>query len=129
MDCIFCKIINGEIPSKTIYEDKLVKVILDINPTTNGDMLILSKKHIENIFDIDDKLVLHIHKVAKEMYNLLKDKLSIDGLTLVQNNGHGQEIKHYHLHVTPRYTNDFVTQNSNKDILVDIEDVYDQIKS
>ena len=53
MDCLFCKIINGDIPSKTIYEDSLVKVFLDINPNTNGDMLIVPKKHYENIFDID----------------------------------------------------------------------------
>lgn len=129
MDCLFCKIIKGDIPSKTIYEDKLVKVFLDINPTTNGDMLIVPKKHYENILDIDEKLVLHIHKIAKMLFELLKDKLAIDGLTLVQNNGHGQDIKHYHLHVTPRYTNDQITHHSNKDILVDIEDVFEQIKS
>ncbi len=129
MDCLFCKIINGDIPSKTIYEDELVKVFLDINPSTNGDMLIVPKKHYENINDIDDELVLHIHNVTKEMFKLLKEKLSIDGLTLVQNNGHGQEVKHYHMHVTPRYTNDQLTLSKNKDILVDIEDVYEQIKS
>jgi histidine triad (HIT) family protein len=129
MDCLFCKIIEGDIPSKTIYEDDLVKVFLDINPTTNGDMLIVPKKHYENINDIDDDLVLHIHKVTKEMFKLLKEKLSVDGLTLVQNNGHGQEVKHYHLHVTPRYTNDKVALSKNKDILVDIEDVFEQIKS
>lgn len=129
MDCLFCKIIKGDIPSLTVYEDDLVKVFLDINPTTNGDMLIVPKKHYENINDIDDKLVLHIHKVAKDMFKLLKDKLSVDGLTLVQNNGHGQEIKHYHLHVTPRYTNDEVKQSSNKDILVSCEDAYEQIKN
>ena len=128
MDCLFCKIINGDIPSKTIYEDELVKVFLDINPSTNGDMLVVPKKHYENIMDIDDKLIPHIHKVTKELFVLLKDKLAIDGLTLVQNNGHGQDIKHYHLHVTPRYTNDNIKNTSNKDILVDLDDVYTQIK-
>ncbi len=129
MDCLFCKIIKGEIPSKTIYEDEEVKVFLDINPTTNGDMLIVPKKHYENILDIDKKLIPHIHEIVLKLYDLLKEKLAIDGLTLVQNNGHGQEVKHYHLHVTPRYTNDKIVQNSNKDILVSLEDVYEQIKS
>ena len=129
MDCLFCKIINGEIPSKTIYEDDKVKVFLDINPSTNGDMLVVPKKHIENVYDIDDELLLHTHKVIKDMYDLLKDKLSAEGLTIVQNNGHGQEIKHYHVHVTPRYTNDKVSTNKNTDILVSIDDVYEQIKS
>ncbi len=129
MDCLFCKIINGEIPSKTVYEDELVKVFLDINPSTNGDMLIVPKKHIENIYDIDDKLLLHIHKKAKDLYDLLKEKLSCEGLTIVQNNGHGQEIKHYHVHITPRYSNDKITTNKNTDILVSIDDVFEQIKS
>lgn len=129
MDCLFCKIINGDIPSKTIYEDELVKVFLDINPSTNGDMLVVPKNHIENVYDIDDKLLLHIHKVIKDLYDMLKEKLSCEGLTLVQNNGHGQDIKHYHVHVTPRYTNDKVSTNKNTDILVSIDDVYEQIKN
>ena len=129
MDCLFCKIIKGDIPSKTVYEDDLVKVFLDINPSTNGDMLVVPKKHFENIYDIDDNLLLHIHKVIKELYDLLKEKLSCDGLTIVQNNGHGQEIKHYHVHVTPRYSNDKITTNKNTDILVSIDDVFEQIKN
>lgn len=129
MDCLFCKIINGDIPSKTIYEDELVKVFLDINPSTNGDMLVVPKKHIENIYDLDEKLLLHINKVIKDLYDLLKDKLSAEGLTIVQNNGHGQDIKHYHVHVTPRYSNDLITTNKNTDILVSIDDVYEQIKN
>ena len=128
-DCLFCKIIKGDIPSKTVYEDDLVKVFLDINPSTNGDMLVVPKKHFENIYDIDDKLLLHIHKVIKELYDLLKEKLSCEGLTIVQNNGHGQEIKHYHVHVTPRYSNDKITTNKNTDILVSIDDVFEQIKN
>ena len=127
MDCLFCKIINGEIPSRTIYEDSLVKVFLDINPSTNGDMLIVPKKHYENLFDINDKLLTHINKVIKELYVLLRDKLGIDGLTLVQNNGFGQDIKHFHVHVTPRYTNDNLKTTKNEDILVDIDDVFEQI--
>ena len=129
MDCLFCKIIDGSIKSSTIYEDELVKVFLDINPTTNGDMLIVPKKHYENIFDIDEKLIPHMYNLVKELYTLLKDKLNIDGLTLVQNNGYGQEIKHFHLHVTPRYINDDVKTVSNKDLSVDLENVYLQIKS
>ena len=127
MDCLFCKIIKGEIPSRTVYEDSLVKVFLDINPSTNGDMLIVPKKHYENIFDINDKLLTHINKVIKELYVLLRDKLGIDGLTLVQNNGFGQDIKHFHVHVTPRYTNDNLKTVKNEDILVDIDDVFEQI--
>ena len=129
MDCLFCKIINGDIPSKTIYEDELVKVFLDINPSTNGDMLVVPKTHYENIYDIDEKLIPHIHKVIKELYDILKDKLSVDGLTLIQNNNYGQDIKHYHVHVTPRYTNDKLKVTKNEEILVSIDDVFEQIKN
>lgn len=127
-DCIFCKIIKGEIPSMTIYEDDIVKVFLDINPTTNGDTLIAPKKHIENMLDLDDETLSHIHKISKEIYNVLKEKLNIDGLTLVQNNFYGQEIKHYHVHLIPRYKNDDVKQLSNKEILKEVKEVFNQIK-
>ena len=127
-DCIFCKIIKGEIPSMTIYEDDVVKVFLDINPTTNGDTLIVPKKHIENMLDLDDKTLSHIHKISKDIYSVLKEKLNIDGLTLVQNNFYGQEIKHYHVHLIPRYKNDDVKQLSNKEILKEVKEVFNQIK-
>lgn len=127
MDCIFCKIMNNEIPSYTIYEDDLVKVFLDINPSTNGDTLIVPKKHIVTVFDLDDDLVKHIHKITKDLYTLYKEKLHVDGLTLVQNNDHGQEIKHYHLHLTPRYINDNLLHSFNKELLIDLEKTFAQI--
>lgn len=127
-NCIFCKIIKGEIPSMTIYEDDIVKVFLDINPTTNGDTLIVPKKHIENMLDLDDKTLSHIHKISKDIYSVLKEKLNIDGLTIVQNNFYGQEIKHYHVHLIPRYKNDNVKQLSNKEILKEVKEVFNQIK-
>ena len=68
MDCIFCKIMKGEIPSYTLYEDEIVKVILDINPSTNGDCMIIPKKHIENILDIDNETYMHIFSISKKMF-------------------------------------------------------------
>lgn len=121
MDCLFCEIIKGNIPSKTIYEDELVKVFLDINPNTNGHSLIIPKKHIVTVDELDDELVTHILKVEKNMYKLLKDKLNIDGLTIVQNNEYGQEVKHYHVHLIPRYKDDNWELNFNKDLINDIE--------
>lgn len=126
-DCLFCKIIRGEIPSYTLYEDDKVKVFLDINPSTNGDCLIIPKKHYTNICDIDLETLNHINKVSKDIYTLLKEKLSCKGLTFVQNNDLGQEIKHYHLHVTPRYPNDLVEHNFNKEALDKLEEIYNKI--
>ena len=128
MDCLFCKIINGDIPSKTIYEDEDFKVFLDINPSTNGDMLIVPKKHFENIYDIDESLIPKIHELIKKLYDIVKEKLGAEGLTIVQNNGHGQEIKHYHVHVTPRYSDDQITTNKNKDILKDLDEIFETLK-
>lgn len=103
MDCIFCKIVNGEIPSYTLYEDDLVKVFLDANPDVNGHTLIVPKKHYQDLFDIDNDTLIHIMEVARKIDKLLKDKLHTDGLTLVQNNGLKQEVKHFHLHLKPQY--------------------------
>ena len=128
MDCLFCKIISGDIPSNTIYEDEIVKVILDINPTSNGHCLIVPKKHYTNIEDIDLETLKYINEVAKKIYKKLKEKLNCEGLTLVQNNGLGQEVKHYHLHLVPRYTNDEIMMNPNKELLESIEDVMKKLK-
>ena len=105
MDCIFCKIINGDIPSYTIYEDDIVKCFLDINPDSNGHTLIIPKKHIKDLNDMDNTTFSHILEIAKKIKKLLEDKLNIDGLTLIQNNGAVQEVKHFHLHLKPYYLN------------------------
>ena len=105
MNCVFCKIINGEIPSYTIYEDDIVKVFLDINPNSNGHMLIIPKKHILDLDDMDNNTMCHFIEISIKMKKLLDEKLNIDGLTLIQNNGDVQEVKHYHLHLKPYYKN------------------------
>lgn len=128
MDCIFCKINNNEIPSYTVYEDKKVRVMMDINPVTNGHILIIPKTHYTNLEDMPLDLLTHIQSVAKDMYSLLKDKLNIHGLTLCQNNEYGQEIKHYHLHLIPRYKGDNVRMFTNlkKD---DVKQIYEKISN
>ncbi len=106
-DCIFCKIVKGEIPSKTIYEDDLVKVIMNINPCTNGHLLVIPKTHVVNLMDTSNDIITHsLDLVREKLYPLLKERLHCDGLTLSQNNEYGQEIKHYHLHLVPRYKED-----------------------
>ena len=106
MNCIFCKIVNGEIPSYTIYEDELVKAFLDTNPDVNGHTLIVPKKHCQDLFDIDENTLMHIMNVAKKIDKQLREKLNTNGLTLVQNNGLKQEVKHFHLHLKPQYKNE-----------------------
>lgn len=103
MNCIFCKIINEEIPSYTLYENDYVKCFLDVNPQCNGHTLIIPKKHFKDAFDIDEKYLNEINKASKIILNLLNDKLKPIGFRLVQNNGNLQEVKHYHLHIIPNY--------------------------
>lgn len=103
MECIFCKIAKGEMDSYTIYEDEIVKAYLDIHPDSNGHTLIIPKKHYRDLDDIDEKTITHIMMVAKKVKKILENKLGMDGLTLIQNNGRPQEVKHFHLHLKPAY--------------------------
>ncbi|MDD5827092.1 MAG: HIT domain-containing protein [Bacilli bacterium] len=100
---IFCKIINGEIPGKKVFEDDTVMVIMDVNPVSNGHCLIIPKVHYQDLYDMDIKTLNHILKIARDVSKILMEKLSCDGITLVQNNGSVQEVKHFHLHLIPKY--------------------------
>lgn len=102
-DCIFCKLANGEIPTKVVYEDDVVTVFLDNNPNTDGHMLIVPKKHFEDFTVIDGDTLVHINDVAKKMKDLIYEKLGTCGMKLVNNYGSEQQIKHYHMHVIPVY--------------------------
>lgn len=106
-NCIFCKIINNEIPSYTLYEDEMAKVFLDINPESPGHTLIIPKTHFVDINDISIETLNHISLISKKTTTLLKEKLNYDGLRLVQNNGVLEEVKHYHLHLIPFYQDGF----------------------
>lgn len=107
-DCIFCKIANGEIPSKALYEDEQFKVILDLGPATKGHALILPKEHYANLFELPEETASDAMKLAKKMAGIMKEKLGADGFNLVQNNGEtaGQTVMHFHLHLIPRYKDD-----------------------
>jgi histidine triad (HIT) family protein len=107
-DCIFCKIANGEIPSKTLYEDEEFRVILDLGPATKGHALILPKSHAADIYELSDDMASKVMVLAKNMAVRMTDKLKCDGFNLVQNNGEaaGQTVRHFHLHLIPRYKDD-----------------------
>ncbi|MED9904424.1 MAG: HIT family protein [Lachnospiraceae bacterium] len=107
-DCIFCKIANGEIPAKTLYEDENFRVILDLGPATRGHALILPKEHYKNIYELPEETAAGVMKLAKKMAIRMTEKLRTDGFNLMQNNGEaaGQTVMHFHLHLIPRYEND-----------------------
>lgn len=118
-NCIFCKIINKEIPSNIIYEDDIVLAFLDISPVKCGHTLIIPKKHYKDLDEINEETLNHIMKVSKLLKKRIEEKLNPSGLQLVQNNGDLQEVKHYHLHLIPNY---------DKEINLSIEEVFNLLK-
>ena len=107
-NCIFCKIIAGEIPSHTLYDDEMFKVILDVGPATKGHALILPKNHYANLYELPEEDAAQAIKLAKKMMIKMTNKLNCDGFNIVQNNGEvaGQTVFHFHMHLIPRYKND-----------------------
>ncbi len=104
-DCIFCKIIKGEIPSYKVYEDEHIYAFLDIKPLSKGHTLVLPKQHYKGISDIPEELLCEVNKVSKRMVSKIQKKFSPLGFIICQNNGEsaGQTIHHYHLHIKPVY--------------------------
>ena len=109
-DCIFCRIMSGEIPSTTIYENSKFKVIMDIAPANKGHVLILPKEHYDNIYDIDTATAGELFELAVMTARALKSVLDCDGMNILQNNGTvaGQTVFHFHMHIIPRYEGDTV---------------------
>jgi len=107
-ECLFCKIIRNEIPSKKVYEDSDVVAFLDINPASRGHTLVVPKKHSQDIFEIDDITLGKTISVVKKIAKTLKEKFGAEGVNIIQNNGHaaGQIVAHFHVHVIPRYKED-----------------------
>ncbi len=103
-DCVFCKVISGEFSSFKLYEDDMVMAFLDVNPHSYGHTLIIPKEHVLDYEEIDLETLNHINEVGKDIFAKLKEKLKPDSIQLVQNNGKLQEVKHYHLHLIPRYS-------------------------
>ena len=120
MDCIFCKIINGDIPSKKVYEDDKVLAIMDINPVVDGHVLVIPKRHVTDFTELDHDLLSHIYEVAKMLSKSLMDKLGSKALTFSINYGDSQMVKHFHLHLLPDY--------SIKDVSKSVDEIYEILK-
>ncbi len=108
MDCIFCKIVQGSIPSAKVYEDDQFISILDINPVSKGHLLVIPKKHYENIFDADEENLKKAIVLIKKLSIALTKALNVRAVNLIQNNGAdaGQIIFHSHFHIIPRSDGD-----------------------
>ena len=129
MDCLFCKIINGDIPCYKIYENDFVLAFLDINPDSDGHTLIIPKEHFTDLDDIDNNTLSEIFKAAKLIKKTLEEKLGCEGIVLQQNNGFVQEIKHYHLHLKPYYRNKIsIEMVKHNELIRDAKEIYELLK-
>jgi histidine triad (HIT) family protein len=107
-DCLFCAIADGGIPSYKLYEDGHFYVMLDRFPTCPGHVLILPKRHAENIFDLREDEAAGLIPLAQKIASAIREVTGCKGLNLLQNNGvaAGQEVMHFHLHLIPRFDGD-----------------------
>ncbi len=103
-DCIFCKIIAGQIPCSRVYEDEKVLAFLDINPISEGHTLVIPKAHAENLWEIHEEDLTAVHMASKKIIRAMKQVLNPEGVACLQLNGRGvnQVVMHYHLHLIPR---------------------------
>jgi len=111
MDCIFCKIANGEIPANVLYEDEYLMVIMDINPAVDGHSLIIPKKHYTDYQELDAEILNHIFDTAKIMGKKIMEKLDAKSITLLINYGDDQKVKHFHMHLLPNFGSDAFKRN------------------
>jgi histidine triad (HIT) family protein len=108
MDCIFCKIINGEIPSEKVYEDDKVFAFMDINPLNDGHVLIIPKSHASTIHEIGEDDFLAVMSATHKLAAAVRKALKPDGINLLQLNGKAanQVVPHLHVHIVPRWSGD-----------------------
>ncbi len=107
-NCIFCKIIQGELPSVSITKTDNMFIFLDINPVNKGHLLVVPTIHAETIFDFSENLGTELIQLMKKLGSALMHAMHADGLNILQNNyvAAGQEVPHIHWHLVPRFTND-----------------------
>lgn len=129
-ECLFCKIIAGEIPSTAVYEDDDFKAILDVNPAARGHVIIIPKKHASNIYELEDEDAAKVFPIAKRIASALQKTYGCDGVNVLQNNGEaaGQTVFHLHVHVVPRYYGDGVQIMWKPGDTPNLDEVADEIK-
>ena len=108
--CVFCKILNGEIPSYKIYEDEDTYAFLDISDDVEGHTLVIPKKHYENVLDIDMEMLSRVMRTVKLISNHYVDNCGFTGVNILNNSGidADQSVFHLHIHILPRKNGDGV---------------------
>lgn len=132
-DCIFCKIVAGDIPSAKVYEDEDVLAFLDISQVTKGHTLVIPKKHTKNIYETDDITAANVFARIPKIANGLKKSFQPVGINVLNNNEEaaGQSVFHLHMHLIPRYdeTDGFKPIWSTHENQYDLADIASQIST
>ncbi len=124
--CVFCKIVNGDIPSVKIYEDEDVLAILDLSQVTYGHTLVMPKKHVSDLIECDTETYLKVMKVVQKLTKVITEKCSASGCNILSNihEAAGQTVMHMHVHIIPRYDeHDALEINFNESNKVDLNEV------
>ena len=131
MDCIFCKIVNGEIPSLKVYEDEHTLIFMDIAKDVDGHMVAIPKKHVKNILDCDYDTLKNLMNSVKKISNNCVDNCSYNGVNLLNasDESAGQSVPHFHIHIIPRKKDDNIDAWPKFDgASGNIEEIYDKIR-
>jgi histidine triad (HIT) family protein len=107
-DCLFCKIVAGEIPAQRVDEDEHTIAFMDINPWTRGHALVIPREHSRNLYEISDESLSQTAVAAKRLALRMKERLGCDGINLINSTelAAWQTVFHFHIHVIPRYEDD-----------------------
>ena len=107
-DCIFCKIVAGEIPSQIVAQDELTISFMDVAPATRGHALVIPRRHTRDLLEIDDDELAAVVRAAKRLAQTASEQLGADGVNLINSCGPAawQTVFHFHVHVIPRYEGD-----------------------
>ncbi|TLS38061.1 HIT family protein [Pseudalkalibacillus caeni] len=107
-DCIFCKIIHGEIPTAKVYENEDILAFLDISQVTEGHTLVIPKEHQKDIYELSPEVASKLFRHVPDIANAIKKQYNPEGMNLLNNNEEiaGQSVFHYHVHLIPRYGQD-----------------------
>lgn len=132
-NCIFCKIANHEIPGKVLYEDDVCMAFLDLSQTTDGHTLVIPKKHYDHFLDVDENTLSHMMIVSQKIANQLQKKMNAKGFNIITNMNEvaGQSVKHFHIHIIPRYQKEdsFDVHYTDRSNDVELGNIYQQIIS
>ncbi|HJE51077.1 MAG TPA: HIT family protein [Tessaracoccus flavescens] len=128
MECLFCSIVAGDIPSKKVYEDDVAYAFLDISPWQVGHTLVVPKRHSTDVLD-DDEVLAEIAPAVARVGRLLKEKLGADACNVMSNAGaaSGQEVFHTHVHLIPRWADNPGISNMRTPVEQDLDSVHSRL--